>query len=93
MDCLYLSGPEYGTMEAAWKAVLVEADRRCELHNKVKENLNIKANNQLKQWQKDNYHKVSQTCKRKVFRFSTVSKLNLAQRLKSDQEKKLPKVN
>ena len=33
------SGPEYGTTEAAWKAVLVEADRRCELHIKVKDNL------------------------------------------------------
>lgn len=50
-------GPEYGTTEAAWKAVLVEADRRCELHNRVKEDLNVKVNNQLKAWQKDNYHK------------------------------------
>ena len=36
---LILPGPEYGTTEAAWKAVLVEADRRCELHIKVKDNL------------------------------------------------------
>ena len=36
---LIASGPEYGTTEAAWKAVLVEADRRCELHIKVKDNL------------------------------------------------------
>ena len=34
-----MAGPEYGTTEAAWKAVLVEADRRCELHIKVKDNL------------------------------------------------------
>eukprot|EP00095_Tigriopus_kingsejongensis_P003897 maker-scaffold296_size217904-snap-gene-1.16 protein:Tk03897 transcript:maker-scaffold296_size217904-snap-gene-1.16-mRNA-1 annotation:"protein kinase c and casein kinase substrate in neurons protein 2-like isoform 1" len=50
-------GPEYGTMEAAWKAVLVEADRRCTVHTKVKEDLNMGVNNKLKQWQKDNYHK------------------------------------
>lgn len=50
-------GPEYGTTEAAWKGALIEADRRCELHNKVKEDLNLKVNNQLKQWQKENYHK------------------------------------
>ena len=36
---LNFPGPEYGTTEAAWKAVLVEADRRCELHIKVKDNL------------------------------------------------------
>ncbi len=54
-----VSGPEYGTTEAAWKAILVEADRRCDLHNRVKEDLHIKTINQLKQWQKDNYHKVS----------------------------------
>jgi len=51
-------GPEYGTTEAAWKAILVEADRRCDLHNRVKEDLNVKVNGQLKQWQKDNFHKV-----------------------------------
>ena len=51
-------GPEYGTMEAAWKAVLVESDRRCDLHNRVKEDLQMKVNNQLKLWQRENYHKV-----------------------------------
>ena len=51
-------GPEYGTMEAAWKAVLVESDRRCDLHNRVKEDLLIKVNSQLKTWQRENYHKV-----------------------------------
>jgi len=50
-------GPEYGTMEAAWKAVLVESDRRCDLHNRVKEDLTMKVNNQLKLWQRENYHK------------------------------------
>ena len=56
---LFIAGPEYGTTEAAWRAVLVEADRRCELHNRVKEDLNMKVNSQLKLWQKDTYHKVN----------------------------------
>eukprot|EP00092_Neocalanus_flemingeri_P029726 GFUD01032274.1.p1 GENE.GFUD01032274.1~~GFUD01032274.1.p1 ORF type:complete len:434 (+),score=121.81 GFUD01032274.1:728-2029(+) len=50
-------GPEYGTTEAAWKAVLVEADRRCELHLRVKDNLVNDVVNSIKNWQKDNYHK------------------------------------
>merc|ERR1712066_1192655 len=50
-------GPEYGTTEAAYKAILVESDRRCDLHVRVKEDLNFKVINQLKQWQKENYHK------------------------------------
>lgn len=53
-----LSGPEYGTSEAAWKGVLVEADRLCDLHNKVKDNLCNDVITQVKTWQKDNYHKV-----------------------------------
>jgi len=32
-------GPEYGTMEGAWKSILVEADRRADLHNNVKDEL------------------------------------------------------
>lgn len=51
-------GPEYGTTEAAWKGVLVEADRLCELHLKVKDNLVNDAIQQVKTWQKDTYHKV-----------------------------------
>jgi len=58
-------GPEYGTTEAAWKAILVESDRRCDLHTRVKENLNIKVINQLKQWQKENYHKSMMSLKEK----------------------------
>ncbi|XP_054261540.1 protein kinase C and casein kinase substrate in neurons protein 1 isoform X2 [Macrosteles quadrilineatus] len=50
-------GPEYGTTEAAWKGVLVEADRLCELHLKVKDNLVNDAIQQVKTWQKDTYHK------------------------------------
>jgi hypothetical protein len=49
-------GPEYGTTEAAWKAVLSEAERRCDLHMKVKDNLSQTIISQIKQWQKDNFH-------------------------------------
>ena len=59
MPCATYLGPEYGTTEAAWKAVLVEADRRGALHNRVKEDLNTKVVTDIKQWQKDSFHKVS----------------------------------
>ncbi|XP_050529726.1 protein kinase C and casein kinase substrate in neurons protein 1 isoform X1 [Daktulosphaira vitifoliae] len=50
-------GPEYGTTEAAWKGVLVEADRLCDLHLRVKDDLCNDIMQQVKTWQKDNYHK------------------------------------
>lgn len=50
-------GPEYGTTEAAWKGVLGEAERRCEVHTKVRNNLNEDVNSKIKMWQRDNYHK------------------------------------
>ncbi|XP_011692879.1 PREDICTED: protein kinase C and casein kinase substrate in neurons protein 1 isoform X5 [Wasmannia auropunctata] len=50
-------GPEYGTTEAAWKGVLVESDRLCDLHLRVKENLCNDIVQQVKTWQKDTYHK------------------------------------
>ena len=53
----HFPGPEYGTTEAAWKAVLNEADRRCELHLRVKDNLVNDVIQSIKNWQKDNYHK------------------------------------
>ena len=53
----HIAGPEYGTTEAAWKAVLNEADRRCELHLRVKDNLVNDVIQSIKNWQKDNYHK------------------------------------
>lgn len=52
-------GPEYGTTEAAWKGVLVEADRRCDVHNRIRDNLNIEVIGKIKTWQKDNWHKVT----------------------------------
>lgn len=52
-------GPEYGTMEAAWKGILTEAERLSDVHLKVKENLCVGEMQQIKTWQKDNFHKVS----------------------------------
>lgn len=56
--CLFVSGPEYGTMEAACKGVLVESDRLCDLHVKIRDNLCNDVVQQLKNWQKETYHKV-----------------------------------
>ncbi|XP_012536363.1 protein kinase C and casein kinase substrate in neurons protein 1 isoform X3 [Monomorium pharaonis] len=56
-------GPEYGTTEAAWKGVLVESDRLCDLHLRVKENLCNDIVQQVKTWQKDAYHKSMMTLK------------------------------
>ncbi|KAK3861887.1 hypothetical protein Pcinc_032194 [Petrolisthes cinctipes] len=50
-------GPEYGTTEAAWKGVLMEAEQRYELHTHVKENLINEVHGNIKQWQRENYHK------------------------------------
>lgn len=52
-------GPEYGTTEAAWKGVLVEAERRCDVHMKVRDNLTNEVISKIKGWQKDTYHKVN----------------------------------
>lgn len=51
-------GPEYGTTEAACKGVLVEADRLCDLHSSMKDDLQNDVIGQIRTWQKDNYHKV-----------------------------------
>ncbi|XP_008475171.1 protein kinase C and casein kinase substrate in neurons protein 1-like [Diaphorina citri] len=45
-------GPEYGTTEAAWKGVLVEADRLCDVHVRVRDELCNDVIQQVKQWQK-----------------------------------------
>ena len=54
----FFLGPEYGTTQAAWKGVLVEADRLSDLHLQIKNHLCEDVPNQVKGWQKDNYHKV-----------------------------------
>lgn len=55
---LDFAGPEYGTMEAAWKGILTEAERLSDVHLQVKENLCCGEIKQIKTWQKENYHKV-----------------------------------
>lgn len=55
----FVLGPEYGTIEAAWKGILTEADRLSDVHLKVKDNLCSDVMTQIKTWQKENYHKVS----------------------------------
>ncbi|XP_074601119.1 protein kinase C and casein kinase substrate in neurons protein Synd [Brevipalpus obovatus] len=50
-------GPEYGTTEAAWKSVDTEAEKRCLMHLSIKDKLMDEVVPQIKQWQKDNYHK------------------------------------
>lgn len=36
----------------------MEAEQRCELHMRVRENLINDVHSSVKQWQRDNYHKV-----------------------------------
>ena len=50
-------GAEYGTTASAWKGVLIEAEKRCDLNNKIRENILQKVVPDIKQWQKDNFHK------------------------------------
>ena len=56
---LAVAGPEYGTSEAAWKGVLVEADRLSDVHLKIREFLCNDVTNQVRDWQRANYTKVS----------------------------------
>jgi hypothetical protein len=44
-------------MEAAWKGILTEAERISDVHLKMKDSLCNDVNSQIKQWQKENYHK------------------------------------
>lgn len=56
--CIIL-GPEYGTTEAAWKGILTESERVSDMHMKIKDNLCNDVMQQIRVWQKDNYHKVN----------------------------------
>ena len=56
---LYFLGPEFGTTRAAWQGVLTEADRLSETHLDIKKNLMEGLHVKVRNWQKDNYHKVS----------------------------------
>ncbi|XP_069547259.1 protein kinase C and casein kinase substrate in neurons protein 1 isoform X2 [Brachyistius frenatus] len=50
-------GPQYGTVERAWVAVMAEAEKVSDLHHDVKNNLINNDFEKVKNWQKDSYHK------------------------------------
>ncbi len=52
----FIPGPEYGTMQAAWSGVLEEADRRCDMHSRIRDRLMEEVHNTVKMWQKENFH-------------------------------------
>lgn len=51
------SGPQYGTVERAWMALMTEAEKVSDLHLEVKNRLVIDDFEKVKNWQKDSYHK------------------------------------
>ncbi|XP_017549450.1 protein kinase C and casein kinase substrate in neurons protein 2 isoform X3 [Pygocentrus nattereri] len=50
-------GPQYGTVERAWCAMMTEAEKVSELHMEVKAALMGEDFEKVKNWQKDAYHK------------------------------------
>ncbi|XP_062373607.1 protein kinase C and casein kinase substrate in neurons protein 2 isoform X4 [Sardina pilchardus] len=50
-------GPQYGTLEQAWVALMTEAEKVSDLHMDVKSALMGEDFEKVKNWQKDAYHK------------------------------------
>ncbi|XP_035384208.1 protein kinase C and casein kinase substrate in neurons protein 2 isoform X2 [Electrophorus electricus] len=50
-------GPQYGTLERAWCALMTEAEKVSDLHMEVKAALMGEDFEKVKNWQKDAYHK------------------------------------
>ncbi|XP_055993463.1 protein kinase C and casein kinase substrate in neurons protein 2 [Sorex fumeus] len=50
-------GPQYGTLEKAWTAFMVEAERVSDLHLDVKTSLMNEDFEKIKNWQKEAFHK------------------------------------
>ncbi|XP_011615525.1 protein kinase C and casein kinase substrate in neurons protein 1 isoform X1 [Takifugu rubripes] len=50
-------GPQYGTVERAWLALMTEAEKVSELHQDVKNCLMNEDFEKVKNWQKETYHK------------------------------------
>ncbi|XP_033882749.1 protein kinase C and casein kinase substrate in neurons protein 2-like isoform X4 [Acipenser ruthenus] len=50
-------GPQYGTLERAWTAIMTEAEKVSELHLKVKGLLMSEDFEKVKNWQKEAFHK------------------------------------
>ena len=55
--CVYVTGPEYGTMEATWQASLEEAESLADVHLGIKDKLLTDVQTSIKQWKGENYHK------------------------------------
>lgn len=51
------SGPQYGTVEKAWHAFMLEAEKVSELHLDVKGALMNEDFEKIKNWQKEAFHK------------------------------------
>ncbi|XP_078715476.1 protein kinase C and casein kinase substrate in neurons protein 1 [Lampetra fluviatilis] len=50
-------GPQYGSMERAWQALMTEADRVSDLHHEMRNQINNEDLEKIKNWQKDTFHK------------------------------------
>ncbi|XP_061107300.1 protein kinase C and casein kinase substrate in neurons protein 2 isoform X1 [Conger conger] len=50
-------GPQYGTLERAWTALMTEAEKVSDLHMEVKSALMGEDFEKVKNWQKEAYHK------------------------------------
>lgn len=55
--CCCIAGPQYGTVERAWCAMMTEAEKVSDLHMEIKGVLMAEDFEKVKNWQKDAYHK------------------------------------
>lgn len=55
--CCCIAGPQYGTVERAWCALMTEAEKVSDLHMEIKGVLMGEDFEKVKNWQKDAYHK------------------------------------
>ncbi|XP_069084415.1 protein kinase C and casein kinase substrate in neurons protein 2 isoform X3 [Pleurodeles waltl] len=50
-------GPQYGTVEKAWHALMTEAEKVSDLHLNIKHSLMSEDFEKIKNWQKETFHK------------------------------------